>query len=254
MRVLILLLALLWLPVQAWERIPEQPQEQRYVLDAANLLTDSQKDELKFAAAKAIGFDTELAVVTIVRMSDYVQHPGSIESFGEQWFNKWRLGMATEEENAGILIIVSLEDRKARIELGASWGRAWDKEADHIMQTAMVPRFKQGDYGLGILEGCNLLADMARARSERFSLKKIKSLPRRVVCSLKQLANDICYCSVFPPAITLSAAFSVLLFAGLAIFKKDHRKVFVILAIISLLVVVSKAFFVIVIIISHFSI
>ena len=44
-------------------------------------------------------------------------------------------------------------DRKARIELGAHWGRTYDNDAARVMDTLIIPQFKERNFSLGILEG-----------------------------------------------------------------------------------------------------
>ena len=60
------------------------------------------------------------------------------------------------------MFLVSTGDRKARIELGAGWGREKDALCDQIMQTQIIPRFKQGDFSGGIVAGVDGLDKMAR--------------------------------------------------------------------------------------------
>jgi uncharacterized protein len=64
-----------------------------------------------------------------------------------------------------MLLVVAIGDRRARIELGAAWGRSGDSDAQRIMETLILPRFKDGDYSLGILEGVRGLDALARGDS-----------------------------------------------------------------------------------------
>jgi uncharacterized protein len=69
-----------------------------------------------------------------------------------------------------MLLLVSMGDRKARIELGGSWERRKDDEAKRIMAERVIPYFKKGEPSKGILEGVrglNALAlDKVPARSQ----------------------------------------------------------------------------------------
>jgi uncharacterized protein len=56
-------------------------------------------------------------------------------------------------ENNGVLLLVSVKDRKARIELGAGYGRRRDSDASRIMNNKIVPYFRKGQYAKGIIEG-----------------------------------------------------------------------------------------------------
>jgi uncharacterized protein len=61
-----------------------------------------------------------------------------------------------------MLLLISRDDRKARIELGADWGREYDYQAKQIMDELIVPSFKRGDFSTGILDGVRGMEAMAR--------------------------------------------------------------------------------------------
>ena len=102
--------------------------------------------------------DTPIVVVVIDRMAAYGTASG-IESFAQAWFDEW--GIGSEDPNTGILLLVSLQDRRARIELGADWGRKWDEHCQEIMNDQIVPKFKKNRYPDGIIQGVRSLAQMA---------------------------------------------------------------------------------------------
>ena len=74
-------------------------------------------------------------------------------------------GWGREEQlswNKGILLLVSVNDRKARIELGADYRHTKDALCNRIMQGHIIPFFKRGDFAGGIRAGVNALEEMAR--------------------------------------------------------------------------------------------
>jgi uncharacterized protein len=103
--------------------------------------------------------ESPLVLVTMKRMSDFTTNPSTIEAFAQAWFNHWGIGSASN--NTGILLLVSQGDRQARIELGADWGRGWDEYCAQIMNGALIPSFKRGDFSGGILAAVEGLANMA---------------------------------------------------------------------------------------------
>jgi len=135
-----------------------------FVHELANLLDPSVQ-----TALQELGYDayrshnSPIVVVTIERVGAYGS--SSIEGLATRWFNEWRIGTLGLEggSNQGILVLLAVQDRKARIELGATWGRDWDAECTRIMQRDMVPAFKQGDYPGGIRAGVRSLHEMARS-------------------------------------------------------------------------------------------
>jgi uncharacterized protein len=59
-------------------------------------------------------------------------------------------------------LLVSEQDRKARIELGADWGHTKDALCARIMQEHIIASFKRGDFSTGIRAGVEALSAMAR--------------------------------------------------------------------------------------------
>ena len=148
-------------------KVPEPPADDYPIADYAELLSEEQEKELhQVQLASWKKHDTPIVVVTIQSMREYGPSDWSIERFAYTWFNKWQIGKRGGEGelvNRGILLLVSFNDRKARIELGADWGRGWDKEAAFIMNTRIVPSFKKGDFPGGIAAGARALAELAGA-------------------------------------------------------------------------------------------
>lgn len=88
-----------------------------------------------------------------------------IETFATLLFDQWGIGHATlgkQEWNTGILLLVSRDDRKARIELGGGWGRREDALCREIMDEHIIFHFKQGQFSQGIVAGVEALDKMGR--------------------------------------------------------------------------------------------
>jgi uncharacterized protein len=60
-----------------------------------------------------------------------------------------------------MLLVVSVGDRKARIELGAGWGHRKDEDAKRLMERKIVPEFKRGRMSAGAVEGAKGLRSIA---------------------------------------------------------------------------------------------
>jgi len=153
-------------PVSAQDAltIPPVPADYNFVQDYARLLPDQVKGEIGAIQKQAFEQNQKpIIVVTIDSMAGYGATGYSIERFGTAWFNKWQIGAKGgqgELINKGILLLISVSDRKARIELGAEWGRDWDAHAAKIMNQSIIPRFKQKDFPGGILAGVKALSEM----------------------------------------------------------------------------------------------
>jgi uncharacterized protein len=155
-----ILLLFFFLAWQVPAQIPPLPNKiNQLTFDYANLLNPTAKEEIAGIQNDLFtNFKSTLVVVTVASMGQYGSFP-SIETFAKEWFNTWKIG--TQNNNNGILFIISVGDRKARIELGADWGHAWDFHCEDIMQDDIIPHFKNGDYSTGILSGVQKLARMA---------------------------------------------------------------------------------------------
>lgn len=158
---------LLWLGTYGWavsadSTIPKRPAAGDFFHDLADIVDDKSEQELR--ALQADTFRQQgipIVVVTVRRISDYTPSVPTIGSFARLWFDTW--GIGTQAKNDGILVIVSSQDRKARIELGAAWGGRFDGFCQRLMDQKMVPQFKDGNYGAGLVAAVGSLAEIAKA-------------------------------------------------------------------------------------------
>jgi len=83
----------------------------------------------------------------------------SIEEYANRVFNEWKLGQ--EGKDNGVLIIVVPEERRMRIEVGYGLeGILTDLTASRIIQFIMTPKFRDGDYEGGIVDGALAVIDI----------------------------------------------------------------------------------------------
>ncbi|MEC5319215.1 TPM domain-containing protein [Brenneria populi subsp. brevivirga] len=76
----------------------------------------------------------------------------SIEQYAIRVFDVWKLG--DKQRNDGVLVIVALNDRAVRIEVGYGLeGAIPDAVAGRIIRDNITPYFREGSYGEGILRG-----------------------------------------------------------------------------------------------------
>ncbi len=144
--------------------LPPVPADGLFIQDYAMLLDDGTRAKIgELQEAAYNDHLTPIVVVTINSRAKYFGGGMSIEKFTQEWFNHWELGIRDQDVlvNKAILVLVSVQDRQARIELGGDWGRGWDKHCEKIMQSHMVPQFKKGDYAKGASGGVAQLAAMA---------------------------------------------------------------------------------------------
>jgi uncharacterized protein len=140
---------------------PEKPPDEHFYVDQAGMLSASAGEQIDTIAKKLLSEQqVPLFVVTISSLASVDAGDQTIERYARALFDHW--GIGSEERNYGILLLVAKGDRKARIELGASWGTRHDVEAQEVMSTLIIPPFKRGDFGEGIVAGVRGLDALAR--------------------------------------------------------------------------------------------
>lgn len=142
---LILLSPILWA-----QSFPEKPN--RLVNDYTQTLTSGQVDQLE---QKLVAFNdsttTQIAVVIIKSLEGY-----DIADYGVRLAEKWGIGGA--KNNNGVLLLVSLGDRKVTIQTGYGVeGALPDAITKRIIELEIKPGFKAGDYFGGIDQGTNAI-------------------------------------------------------------------------------------------------
>ena len=140
---------------------PEKPPSEHYYVDEAGLITPETGKQIDQTAATLLQEQhIPLYVVTITSLATHDAVTYSIERYAAELFDHWGIGW--QDRNYGILLLISKNDRKARIELGADWGGRYDQQAQQVMSELIVPAFKRGDFALGISDGVRGLDNMAR--------------------------------------------------------------------------------------------
>lgn len=131
------------------------------VNDFADLL-DAQDEQALSDRLTDLQRDTgvEMTVVTLASQSAYASDQ-TLEQFATGLFDDWGIGHAGR--NDGVLVLVLRDDRAMRVELGAAYGRAWDRTAERVIDDAFLPAFKANDYAGGILKGSSaVISDIVK--------------------------------------------------------------------------------------------
>lgn len=125
----------------------EIPVNDGYVTDAAGLLTTEQEIALEETLqAEADTTSNEIAILIVQSLEGEEIVDVAVETLRE-----WGVGT---EENNGIVIVFSYEDRKIFISPGYGLeGALPDIVIGGIMDADMTPRFKEGEYYEGFVAG-----------------------------------------------------------------------------------------------------
>lgn len=94
----------------------------------------------------------QIAVVSLKSLDG-----GQIDDFATRLFERWGIGQKGKDN--GILLLVSIGDRKVRIETGYGLeGALPDAAAGRIIREVIAPAFRQGDYSGGLRSAATVLA------------------------------------------------------------------------------------------------
>ena len=125
------------------------------VVDQAGILNADIRGDLADKSKdleEKSGIQLVVATVTSLQGSD-------IETYANELFRTWKLGQA--QKNNGVLLLVAPNEHKVRIEVGYGLeGTLTDAVASVIISSAVVPRFKSGDFSGGIERGVGGILDV----------------------------------------------------------------------------------------------
>jgi uncharacterized protein len=143
-----LLATLLWLlalgAAQA-QQVPPRPDPPKLVNDLAGML---QPDQVAALEQKLVAYNdstsSQIAIVTVPSLGN-----SDIFSYAQKLFQDWGIGQ--KGKNNGILLLVSLQDRQARIQTGSGMeGAVPDALAKRIINYRLKPAFQQQQYYQGL--------------------------------------------------------------------------------------------------------
>ena len=142
-------------PVHADEPIPE-PAGDIYVQDFADVLNDQEKSELNNLGRQLEDrTSAQAAVLTVDTTGDR-----PIEEYANEAFRSYGIGSA--KENNGVLLIVAMQDRKVRIEVGYGLeGQIPDGKAGRILDEVTLPYLQDGQPNRAVIETYKVLVQEA---------------------------------------------------------------------------------------------
>ena len=153
-----LLFAALTASVPAAPLLPAAPGD--YVLDDAGVLDDTQRSLLAYDLRQ---FERETSSQLVVAVFPKVPDNYAMEDFTQRVAEAWGAGRKDREN--GMVLFVFPESRQLRVEVGYGLeGAVPDALANRIINEEIIPSFRAGDLGGGIVKGADAL--MAAARGE----------------------------------------------------------------------------------------
>lgn len=155
-------LALVWLALPAFAQVPVPPLTAR-VMDQTGTLTATQRQALD---DKLAAFERERGSQVVVLMVPTTQ-PEDITDFTQRLGDAWKIGR--RDVGDGVLLVVAKDDRRMRIATAKTVeGALPDLLARRIIDQAIAPQFRQGDYAAGLNAGADMI--LAALRGENLPL------------------------------------------------------------------------------------
>lgn len=131
-----------------------------HVIDQTASLSSAQQQALE---SKLAGFESSNGSQVVVLLVATTQ-PEDIASYANRVGNAWKIGRKGVGD--GLLLIVAKNDRKLRIEVAKSLeGAIPDLAAKQIIDSALTPHFKQGDYAGGIDAGVDQILALIKGEA-----------------------------------------------------------------------------------------
>lgn len=164
MRIITAALAALLLATPAIAATPDFPKLTGPVVDMAEEIPADEEAALDAklrAWQKRTGH--QLVVLT---MPDLDGVP--IEDYGNKLIRTWGIGRKGIDD--GLILIHSVGDRKVRIEVGYGLEPVvTDAKSSVIVNGTMIPRFKNGEFAQGVIDGADDLMELARYTPEELA-------------------------------------------------------------------------------------
>src|SRR5690606_25321026 len=142
------------------------------VVDTADLIDAPTEQELTARlAAHEEASTNQVVVVTLPNLQG-----NEIEDFGYQLGRAWGIGQ--QDKDNGVLLIVAEEERKVRIEVGYGLeGELTDAISANIIQSVILPRFREGRFNEGIQAGTYAIIE---ALGNRYAMREPAASSERV--------------------------------------------------------------------------
>ena len=131
------------------------PVRQGLINDFAGVIPQEAKNEMEISVREVLQkTGTTVVVATVPTIGE-----NYLQGYVNDLYHTW--GIGKKGENKGVLIFVTVKERKIRIETGYGVeGILPDGKVGEIIRNEMAPYLKKGDYGTGILNAVKTIAEI----------------------------------------------------------------------------------------------
>ncbi len=121
------------------------PTSNFFVNDFANVISDSDEQKMQQQGEALYKASNAQVVVATVKSTD----GEDLESYSLEMARSW--GIGSKENNDGILLLLVVDDRNVRIEVGTGLeGALPDSKTGRILDTYGIEHFKKDDFSTGL--------------------------------------------------------------------------------------------------------
>ena len=118
--------------------------------------------------------------VVVVATIDTFQPYGTIDEYAVKMFENGGRGIGEKGRDNGLLVLVAVNDRRVKVETGYELEQfITDGFAGEVSRDEMAARFRQGNYGAGLVAGLERIVGRI-AQGRNVSLQDLPQEPRTV--------------------------------------------------------------------------
>ena len=144
------------------------PTNYKYINDYVDILSEDEKEKIISIGKELEDKTGAQSVVVIINSTDGIE----ISDYALSLFRTWGIGQKNKDN--GLLILIAIEDRAWRVEVGRGLeGAIPDVLSNRVMETLAKDNFKTGDYGSGIINSYSAFGDLI---AEEYGVTLDKSL------------------------------------------------------------------------------
>ncbi len=131
----------------------EYPKPEGYVNDFAGVMDAQTRQTLEQTLSSLTAkTGAEVAVVTVPDLGGV-----DVDTYAVELFKLW--GIGSREKNDGVLLLLSVEDRQVRIEVGYGLEPViTDARSGMVLDQYVIPNFRRNDFNTGLRDGALALA------------------------------------------------------------------------------------------------
>lgn len=129
--------------------LPAPPPRGQYIVDEASLLDSASRATIDSIGRARAAIGLPVYVLTIHSVASHDSSGTTFDELSRRTFKAWSASRAGGESAA--MIVVSAEDKLARIEGGPRWAQGHDSSLKQIMSDALEPALASGSLDQGLV-------------------------------------------------------------------------------------------------------